>query len=196
MKYACSILLLVVLLSAGSVSAQVRNPVPFSVYAGGGLSFPIEPDTGFTQDNKIGPNLMAGIGFKFMPALETILKVEYHQFPNDLPVAVDGATWQIWLYGAAVKAGVGVPTAKVRPFAIAGFGAADVKRTEGTSSDTSFAGAPELEFKTAVYFDVGGGFEWSVTPQVSLFATGRYVYISTEGEPTSIFPLTVGVKIF
>lgn len=184
------------LITATAATAEVSNPVPFSIYAGGGISFPIEPDTGFTQDNKSGPGLMAGIGVKFMPALETVLKVEYHRFPNDLDGNIDGAAWQVWLYGASVKAGVGVPTASVRPFASAGFGVADVKRTEGTSADTGFATIPEIELKTAVYFDVGGGFEWSLTPQVNLFVTGRYVYISTEGEPTSIFPLTIGLKLF
>lgn len=175
-------------------TAQTPNPVPFSLYAGGGIGFPLEPDTAFSQANKMGFSLLGGLGYRFMPALEGMIKGEYNSFPNDLGAGVDGGTVQISMIGAAVRAGLGVPTASFRPFALAGFGAAFTERTEATLEDSLLF--PEWERETSVYFDVGGGLEFSLAPKVSAFLMGRYVYISTEGEPTSFLPVILGLKFF
>ncbi|MCB2201320.1 porin family protein [bacterium] len=188
------VVILALSLVASAGVAQSVAPVPFSIYAGGGVGFPVEPDTAFSQANKMGFGLLAGVGYKFMPMLEGVIKGEYNSFPNDLGGGVEGGEVQINLIGAAVRAGLGVPTASFRPFAMAGFGAAFTKVNEATVADSVLF--PETERETSVYFDVGGGLEFSIGPKTTLFAMGRYVYISTEGEPTSYIPVTVGIKIF
>lgn len=185
---------LTILLLASCISGQTVAPVPFSLHAGSGVGFPLEPDTAFSQANKMGFGLLAGVGYKFMPMLEGVVKGEYHSFPNDLGSNVEGGTQTITMIGVAARAGLGVPTASFRPFAMVGFGAAMAKRSEATLADSVLF--PEFEQETSVYFDVGGGLEFTLGPQAALFVLARYVYISTEGEPTSFIPVTLGLKLF
>ncbi|MBD3404172.1 outer membrane beta-barrel protein [candidate division GN15 bacterium] len=193
MKRAILIVLCTMLLSAG-VSAQDMVPVPFSIYAGGGVSFPIEPDTLFTQQTSTGYHGLLGVGYKFMPLLEGVLKAEYNTFSGDLDAGLDGGDWSMILVGIGVRGGLGVPTASYRPFAFGGFGLAWTERDEVLSADT--VAVPSFDRETSVYFDVGGGLEFGLAPKVQLFLQGRYVYISTDNEPTSFIPVTLGLKFF
>ncbi|MEW6049906.1 MAG: outer membrane beta-barrel protein [Candidatus Zixiibacteriota bacterium] len=170
-------------------------PSPFSIYAGGLMSMPNSPD-GFKDSYKNGFHGFVGLGFKMVPAVQFVGKVEYHSFKFDwdqytVPTA-SGGTQGIWMYGADARFAVGAPGAPVKPFALIGGGLAHV--THADFSDPVLFPTPENESK--FYYNIGGGIQMHFLPAVDLFAQVRYVSIATEGEKTTMVPISVGVKIF
>ena len=96
---------------------------------------------------------MAGVGYKFMPLLEGILKAEYYRFENDFDGASAAGSWDFTLIGASVRGGIGVPGQRIRPYVTGGVGLAINEREEGRQDSVVVFSAQEQA--TDVYFDVG-----------------------------------------
>jgi opacity protein-like surface antigen len=186
--------LLCCVLLVSCTGSFAQNPVPISIYAGGGISFPLEPDANFASESNSGYNVSVTLGYKVLPMLEFQARVEHTRFGNDVPGEIEDYDWRMTLIGGAVKAGLAAPRMKYRPYVLAGFGAGISKRNEGlVGTIITYPGVAE---RTDTYYDVGGGIEVPLTSMVTLFAQGRYVYINAQPEAISYLPLTVGIKLF
>ena len=188
----------VLVLFAISASAQMPSK-PFSLYAGGGMTMPMSPDA-FKDMQKTGYHGMVGIGFNAMPALQVIGKIEYHAMAADNSIYslmlstaendIKGGTFTPLMFGADARYAFSLPAAPIAPFVIAGAGMArlsysDVEWTGGTMS---------FDSESKMYWNVGGGFEFKAGPAASLFVEARYVSIATDGEATSMLPISLGIK--
>lgn len=183
---------------ATPASAQDVNPLPFSIYLGGGVSLPLGPDSTFADVAKPGYNILVGISQKLIPVFDGLFKIEHNVFENDFANEVDGAQWQITLIGGALRARLAGPTTRYKPFLTLGAGIGLSKRTEGRipSGPNSGVVTEETGRSTSLYYEVGGGIETSLFANVALFVQARYVYINTDDESTTYLPLTAGIKIF
>ena len=198
-----TIFALVMLLAVASVaSAQV--PSPFSLYAGGLISMPQSPST-FKDSFKNGWHGSLGLGWKLMPNFQAVAKAEVHSFGMDFAQTglatsnpnLTGGTNRVMMFGVDGRFGVGVPTAPIKPFALAGIGMAKVDFTEftGDALATSLnASSPDAQ--TKMYWNIGAGFELKGSPLFGFFAQIRYVSIATDGEPEKFIPLTLGLRFF
>jgi opacity protein-like surface antigen len=191
-------MILLFLAFAGMAAAQV--PQPFSLYAGGAVSIPQAPDA-FKSGFKTGYHGAIGIGYKVMPNLQVIGKVEYHTFKFDFQslTGLEGGTNKMLLYGADGRYSVGVPSAPLKPYIIGGAGLANIKQSEFSGSDplaTSILNSVIPESQTKFYYNIGGGVELKSGPAWSMYAQVRYVSIGTEGGSSSFVPITLGLKFF
>lgn len=192
------LLAMLVLAMAATVGAQV--PVPFSIYGGGLVSIPNAP-TEFKDAYKNGFHGMIGLGYKAAPIAQIVGKAEYHHFGYDLTNVsglTDGAQ-SVWMYGADLRLGLNLPAFPIKPYLLAGGGLAHVSFTPFAGTNLSLATAlndvlPEAQNK--IYYNIGGGLDFKLAPMFGFFAQVRYVRISTDGDPTSYVPLTLGLKLF
>ena len=191
-----SILILGLVTCLAAAAFAQTPPSPFSIYAGGLMSMPNSPD-GFKDSYKNGFHGFVGLGLKMVPAVQFVGKVEYHSFKFDydnttLPT-VSGGTQGIWMYGADARFAIGVPSSPIKPFVLAGGGLARL-----TSADFSGTGPFPItpDDQSKFYYNVGAGVQMRFLPAVDLFAQVRYVSIATDGEKTTMVPISVGVKIF
>ena len=192
--------LITVLTLACAAVASAQVPVPFSLYAGGLMSFPNAP-TEFKDAYKNGFHGMVGLGYKAMPVLQLVGKAEYHHFGYDLS-QIDGVSSgarAVWLFGGDLRVGLNLPASPIKPYILGGGGLARVTFTpfEGTNLSLTTALNDVLPAaQNKFYYNFGGGFEFKIAPIASLFAQVRYVRISTDNEATSFVPLTLGLKFF
>lgn len=186
---------------AASVAAQV--PSPFSLYAGGAISLPQSPD-GFKDGFKTGYHGSLGVGYKVMPNLQMVGKVEYHTFRvnfDNMPGMEEysGGTNKMWMYGIDGRYQFSLPAAPVSPYVLAGVGYANIKQSEfegPASLGLSVLNELVSESITKMYWNLGAGVNLSSGPGFSIFAQARYVSIATEGEASTFVPITLGLKFF
>ncbi|HOP06971.1 MAG TPA: outer membrane beta-barrel protein [candidate division Zixibacteria bacterium] len=181
-----------VVLLAVSASAQVSSPI--KLYAGGGISFPQTPDE-FSDNFKTGWHGMGGISMLVFPRVSAMGKVMYNQFSNDLD-QVDGGELKVTMFGADARVDLGFPTMPIKPIVFGGIGLANVKLASYdisglTEGDIDFA----LEDQTKFYYNIGGGLEWKLMPAVSAFGQATWITIATDGDNSSFWSLTAGVKL-
>jgi opacity protein-like surface antigen len=195
--------LALIILIAFGVSASAQVPTPFSLYAGGAISLPQSPDT-FKDGFKNGFSGMVGLGWKLMPNLQAVGKIELHSFGLDYAQGglatsyptLTGGSERIWMFGVDGRFSLGVPAAPFKPFGLAGVGLAKVDQTD--FSDPLATGLPLLTpaGQSKMYWNIGAGFEFKGTPLFGLFAQVRYVSIATDGQTSNFIPITVGFKFF
>lgn len=179
-------------LLALSASAQVSSPI--KVYVGGGLSFPGTP-TEFKDNFKTGWHGMGGVSMSVFPRLSAVGKVMYHTFSNDLD-QVDGGELKVTMFGVDAKADLGVPTMPISPVLFGGIGFANVKQASYTIAGLGWGEIDyDLEDQTKFYYNIGGGVEWKVMPGISAFGQGTWVTITTDGDNSSFWCLTAGIKL-
>jgi opacity protein-like surface antigen len=190
-----------VLLFAVAVSAQVSSPV--SLYVGGALSLPQSPES-FSETFKTGFHGSVGVGYKVMPSLQVVGKLEYHRFAVDFENTelaaenISGGHNNVLMYGADARYGLSVPAFPLKPFLLGGVGFARLSATEfdGSSDLVASLNDSQAESQTKFYYNVGAGIELSSGPLFGLFAQARYVSVSTDNESSSFIPITLGLKFF
>jgi opacity protein-like surface antigen len=186
-----------------AVGAQAQMPSsPVSFYVGGALSLPSAPDT-FKDSYKNGFHGFAGIGLNAMPMLQFVGKAEFNSFGFNFdsygsPGLDEGGKQQIWMFGGDARLAPGVPASPFKPFALAGIGMASVKTSDFSGSDLTLATSvnSQLESVTKMYWNIGLGMEFKSGPAMSFFVQGRYVNITTEGDPIKFIPISLGLKFF
>jgi|WetSurMetagenome_2_1015567.scaffolds.fasta_scaffold580279_1 hypothetical protein len=190
----------VILITALATLTQAQAPqMPFSIYAGGLLSVPNSPAE-FKDAYKNGFHGFVGIGFKTLPAVQFVGKIEYHSFKYDFDgfgpevpgVELSGGTLGIYLYGVDAIVTPNIPGSPVRPYVLGGGGYSH--NVVSDFSDASILTAPASQDK--FYYNFGGGLQMKFLPSVDFFAQIRYVNIATDGNKTALVPISVGVKIF
>lgn len=183
------------LLVAPLAFAQVPG-LPFSIYAGGGLDVPSQPDS-FKDQFKTGYHGMVAVGFDWMPTIQLIGKLEMHNLPGDVST-VDGTSFdvpdlQMWLFGGDLRGAFGAPGMPAKPFVLAGAGLARLDHDEiGSIGDIEIQ--TPWEGDTKFYWNIGAGLEFGTT--VKLFAQVRYVRVLTDEDDTSLIPISVGLRFF
>lgn len=194
-------LMALIILVAFSFSASAQVPNPFSFYAGGLISLPNSPD-GFKDAYKNGWHGYGGVGYKMMPNLQVVGKVEYHTFQFDAEGlgfdGISGGSNNLLMFGVDGRFSIGAPVAPVKPFVIAGGGFANISTSDIESSDplaTSFFDEAYGD-QTKAYFNVGAGIDLKSGPMFGFFAQVRYVSVQTEGEASTFIPITLGVRFF
>jgi opacity protein-like surface antigen len=190
-----AVTLSILLIFAVGASAQMSKP--FTVYAGAGLSFPMSD--GLKSVQNTGFHGSVGVGFNAMPMLQIVGKIEYHSFAADqaeyslalgTTEDVKGGTFAPLMFGVDGRYAFSLPAAPFAPYAFGGIGLARISWSDITYGSTTLS----FEDQTKMYFNVGAGVEFDITPAASLFVQGRYVNIATEGEATTMIPFTVGLK--
>lgn len=201
MKNVLSIVAAILLIS---VAASAQVPSPFSVQVGGALSVPNSPET-FSEGYKTGFHGTAGLGYKVMPNLQLVGKIEYHRFSFDYDADptlaasdIEGGQTNMWMFGSDLRYAFGVPVAPVKPFVLGGVGFARTSISEFSGSDplVTSMNDVDIEPQTDLYFNLGGGVEFKTGPAFSLFGQVRYVSVQTEGESAAFVPITLGLKFF
>jgi opacity protein-like surface antigen len=193
---------LALLLVAPLASAQVPG-LPFSVYAGGGLDIPSQPDT-FSDQFKTGYHGLVAVGFDWLPTIQIVGKIELHSLPGEDdaitytdpfgdPIEYEPPDLTIWMFGGDLRGAFGAPGMSAKPFVLAGAGVARLDQNEIDSIDDIEIGTP-WEGDTKIYWNIGAGLEIGTTAK--LFAQVRYVRILTDEDDTSIIPITVGLRFF
>ncbi|MCP4685474.1 MAG: porin family protein [bacterium] len=201
MKKLMTMLAILIVFAAASVSAQV--PSPFSFYAGGAVSLPQSPD-GFKDGFKTGYHGSLGVGYKVMPSLQVVGKLEYHTFNVNFDNmenmdGYSGGTNKMWMYGLDARYQMSLPAAPISPYFLGGVGFANIKQSEfdgPTPLVTSLLNEFISESTTEMYWNIGAGVNLSSGPGFSIFAQARYVSIATEGEASTFVPITLGLKFF
>ncbi len=171
---------------AASAFAQVPSK-PFSIYVGGGLSFPVSPDSTFKTLYKTGYHGLVGLGFGTMPIMQFVAKAELHSFSAD---ASDLGNFTVLMFGADVRFAFGVPAAPIKPFVLGGGGLAHVKVGESTIGSITIPSASENKF----YYNIGGGVEFNAGSTLKLFVQARYVGFKADEENYAFIPVSVGLK--
>ncbi len=184
-----------------TASAQVPSS-PVKLYAGGLFSLPQGPDA-FNDAFNTGFHGFVGVGKDLSPMFQLVGKVEYHSFGFNFDDAginnADGGSLNAWLFGADARISPSLPAAPIKPFIFGGVGFASVKQSEFESSDLSLATSLNQTTGTSstdLFFNVGVGADLFSTPAMTIFAQGKYVSIQTEGDATSIIPISLGVRFF
>jgi hypothetical protein len=183
-----TVVLCFTLLAAVSLSAQ--NVKPFNLYLGAGGSV---PSGDFGNVYKFGYHATAGVGFKLMPSLELVPKVEFHIFTLDksgLTGTISGGNVSALMFGGDARFTFPLPGAGMKPFVLGGAGLASLRFGELTVNTDVTPSATASKF----YYNVGGGVELAAGPVMSLFVQARYVSIATEGGSSNYIPITVGIK--
>jgi len=196
-------MMLAILIAFTAASASAQVPSPFSFYAGGAISIPQSPD-GFKDAFKTGYHGSLGVGYKVMPNLQVVGKVEYHTFAVDFDNMLDmegysGGTNKMLMYGVDGRYQFSLPAAPVSPYVLGGIGFANIKQSEfegPASLGLSVLNEMISESITEMYWNIGAGVNLSTGPAFSIFAQARYVSIATEGESSSFIPITLGLKFF
>ena len=160
--------------AAGSASAQARGYIGF----GGGISIPTG-DFGDAVKSGYLAQVVAGItGPTGKLGGRVNGTYTHHGFDgvNDARARFIGAMGDLVFTP-------GVPEAKLRPYLLGGLGFQNVSITSVPDdiSETKFA----YNFGAGVNIGMGGA---------KLFIEGRWLSIQTEGESTSMIPLSVGVR--
>jgi hypothetical protein len=159
--------------AAGSVSAQARGYIGF----GGGVSIPTGEFGDVAKTGWMG-QVVAGITGPTGKLGGRVNGTYIHHgsdFDDDDSVRLLGAMGDVVF-------SPGVPDAKLRPFLLGGLGFQNAKaNTTGAEGETNFA------------FNFGGGVNIGMG-RAKLFIEGRWLRIQTEGESTSLIPLSVGVR--
>lgn len=192
-------ILAILLVAALATVTQAQAPqMPFSIYAGGLLSVPNSPET-FKYSYKNGWHGFVGLGFKLLPSVQAVGKVEYHSLPFDFhgvgpeipSIVPSGGSMRIGLYGLDLVAAPNLPGSPVRPYVLGGAGFSYISFS---AFDNWIDEAPNSQSK--FYYNFGGGLQMKFLPSVDFFAQIRYVNIATDGDKTTLVPISVGVKIF
>ena len=190
-------LLIMGIVTVFAMSASAGAPNPFSIYAGGAVSMP--SSDGFNTGWGMGWHGMAGAGYKLAPKFQVVGKLEYHNFSSDLAgLPIDGGNTKITMFGTDGRYSFGLPAAPITPYFFGGLGMAHVTWDEYSGTDLLTASINEFLpiSQDKMYYNFGAGVDLKTGPAWSLFAQGRYVSISTDGEAWSFIPVTVGLKFF
>ena len=178
--------------------AQAPAP-PVSFYGGGALSVPSGPSS-FSDDWKTGYHGFIGVGFDVAPKVKVVAKIENHNFGSDFGLAnIAGGNFKVWMFGPEAQLSLGAPMVPIQPFVSGGIGMANVSFDDFTGTDplvaalnTANSGASSTNF----YYSIGGGLQFSIAPNASLFVQARYASISGDGGSTSFMPISIGLKLF
>ncbi len=199
------VLVLAILILGSSIAAQV--PKPFNLYAGGGFTKPSKIDIStieisqfdvFDDQWKSGINGFVGVGFKMMPMLEIIGKIEYHRMKFDwdrtgFSNLASGINYQVLAFGVEGKVAMGAPASPITPYLFGGGGIAAV-----TFSTLDLGGLnifiPPPGNITKPYYNIGAGVELNLIPIFKVFVQFQTMRIATKDETTSLIPFTIGLK--
>ena len=187
-----------VLVMSSLAMAQLPSS-PVSFYGGGALSVPSGPSS-FSDSWKTGYHGFVGVGFDVAPKFKVVAKIEHHNFSSDFGLTnLDGGNYKVWMYGPEAHLSLGAPMVPIQPFLSGGIGMASVSFDKFTGTDplvaalnTANSGASSTNF----YYSIGGGLQFSIAPNASLFVQARYASISGDGGSTSFMPISIGLKIF
>lgn len=196
-------MMLAILIAFAATSVSAQAPSPFSFYAGGLISLPQAPDA-FKESFKTGWHGYIGAGYKAMPNLQIVGKIEYHTFAVDFDNMAgmeeySGGTNKMWMFGADGRYQFSLPSAPISPYVLGGLGFANIKQSEfegPASLGLSLLNEAIPESVTKMYWNIGTGVNLASGPAFSFFAQARYVSILTEGESSNFIPITLGVKFF
>jgi hypothetical protein len=159
--------------AAGGASAQARGYIGF----GGGVSIP-RGEFGDVYGTGFLGQVVAGITGptgKLGGRVNGTYVRHSHDTIDDANVRFIGAMGDLVF-------SPGQPEAKLRPYLLGGLGFQNGKEnTTGAEGETNFA------FNFGAGVNIGMG-------RAKLFIEGRWLSIQTEGESTSLIPLSVGVR--
>lgn len=159
--------------AAGSASAQARGYIGF----GGGVSIPTG-DFGDSFGTGFLGQVVAGITGptgKLGGRVNGTYTRHSHDILDDTNVRFIGAMGDLVFTP-------GQPEAKMRPYLLGGLGFQN-----GKSNATGAEGSTEFAYNFGAGVNIGMG-------RAKLFIEGRWLSIQTEGESTSLIPLSVGVR--
>jgi hypothetical protein len=178
---------------APDVSGQASRP--FDIYVGGVIS-PASSPSWFKDFWKDGSHFTGGIGYRALPKIQIVLKVQYHNFPYDYDrldaSGVIGSSQNLYLGGIDGRLSTNLPGTRIRPFMFAGLGVA--KLTTSGHSDGWRRFTTPLE-ETRMYTNVGGGIEFKIVPILTFFVQAGFVSISTTRGDFSFIPITAGLRL-
>jgi hypothetical protein len=167
----------------------------------GGLARPASAQTGpelfasvGTLRHAPGWNAGAGIGFRPVPAIGVFVNVEYWTIPAGRQVNTDPARRVIsttdWRGERSVSVLAGLqlsvfPRSRLSPYVLAAYGRGQISRLAGG------AYSPRDDFGATLHF--GGGLRAALSPNVSLFAEGRFTITDVADDPDLKVPIKLGV---
>ncbi len=190
------IALVLVLAFALSASAQMPSK-PFSIYVGGGITLPHSPDM-FKDGYNTGFHGLAALAINFptIQGLSVQGKVQYHILPTADGVTygneliTDGGNRKFFMFGADGIYRLGTPGGLASPFFGAGGGMANISQSDITTA----SGTTSFNSETKFYWNILAGADLQLGPSLRLFGTVTYTSISTDGDATTMIPITVGLK--
>ena len=166
--------LLVVL--AACTSAATSAGLNLSI--GGGVAVPLQDLKTYWKSGASGS---AVIGYKLTPGFEPALRYAMSLFPSrGEPYETFAKTYEdmtLKEFAGEIRAHLTPPGVGMRPYALAGAGAAWV---------------PD---KGRFYYYIGGGIRTALTPRLDLFVEGRYAVVSVEDYSISYIPVIIGISI-
>ena len=185
----------ILLIMVGSVSAQA-SVKPFTIYGSAGLTFSNSPEI-FQDFHKLGYNLYGGLGFKFLPLIQIVPKVEYQQIKKDWDFFTDspinGGEISLWMFGVDARLTAGAPLMPIKPFLTAGIGWSKVNQADINVGSVIITIPTVVDEGTKFYYNIGGGIDFGSGP-FSFFVQGRYINIKQDGENLVLVPINVGIK--
>ncbi len=188
--------------------AYGQTPMKMAGYVNAGVNMPMGPD-GFKD--MYGMGLNGGIGFGIQPTemFEFVGRFNYLQFALDedfiaeeyypgQDVTIDGGKVSGFEIAADVKFFPSLMSTPgpFKPYLIATIGFVNAKTDEATITGDVDEMIPEGESSTDLSYGIGAGFDYAVSPKVTVFAQAKYMIISEEEDDIKHLPINVGLKMF
>ena len=197
MKIIITIILFITILTA---NANAGLPIPFKVYAGGGVTIPSTMPI-LEESWKTGFHLNGGLGISMAPKFQMILKTELHKFALDgekanFPSAIEPPDFYAFLIGLEGRLSFGNPITKIKPFLLLGGGVAITSYSvfDAAAFDGTGTTAPTLTDANKFYYNFGVGADLKTISLITIFAQLQLMQIMTENETTQFVPFSIGIK--
>jgi opacity protein-like surface antigen len=171
-----------VMLLAGVSAAQTG--IGLNAYIGGSVAVPMNDLNKFWNTGYQG---MVGVGFNLTAGLEGVARFAYNSFPDDPQAVIKDANdssfanmtqdFLIREYSLDIRANLGAPEFRMRPYALIGVGLAKL------NSDDKF------------FYSIGAGFKVTAMPRLNFFLEERYTLISFDTYDVGFIPVTLGLNL-
>ena len=175
MKSLCIVVVLLVVLAA-CTSAVTSAGLNLSI--GGGMAVPLQDLKTYW---KAGASGAAVIGYKLTPGFEPALRYAMSLFPSrgerNETFAKTYEDMTLKEFAGEIRAHLTPPGFRMRPYGLAGAGAAWVPN------------------KGRFYYYIGGGIRAALMPRLDLFMEGRYAVVSIGDYTISYIPLNIGISL-
>ncbi len=172
---------------------------------GGGIGFEINPK--FDIICRVNYSSYSFDDESFSNKLESEFeRLTYGSGDVDFTTNVEGGNLELLEFMADIKFSVplGGDNSKLSPYVIGGLGMCqttiaasefEMRIVIPTLVDTTFIESTPEESETKLSFNIGGGFDYMVSPTVGIFVDVRYFQVAMEGDPIGVLPVRGGILI-